>query len=70
MSTEWIGGKPEYKDPTKIVWGDWKKHFAFLPTNVNNEIVWFESYYERKGRSEFLEATARGTLFDILKDEK
>lgn len=32
-----------------------KRKFAFLPIRIGNYIVWLESYYEKRERSEFLE---------------
>ena len=60
----------ELENKRKIVWQPWKKKFAFKPTKLSNgEKIWGRTYYERKGRNQFIEFTDRGTLFDILGKE-
>jgi hypothetical protein len=43
----------------------WEKKFAYFPTRVNDEWVWWNEFYERY---DTLRTTyQRGTLFDVLR---
>lgn len=58
-----------------IVWGPWKKKFAFLPTKIHTRLpgydkVWWGTYYERKGRSLYMTTRQRGTILDVIKETK
>lgn len=60
---------------TQIKWGPWKGKFAFLPVKIHTKLsghnsVWFKIYYERVGRSLYMTTKQRGTIFDIIKENR
>ena len=62
-------------DPDDGFWppmkGQWQKHFAFLPVEINGNKYWFKSIYRRQRYVNGIEwGWEYGTVLDIIKEAK
>lgn len=71
IASQIVGVQP--MTTSTIVYGEWKKKFAWLPVEVKGSTVWLKVYYERTVGSIFnLYDTSRkptierGTIFDVM----
>lgn len=49
-------------------WHDWEQKFAWIPTRVDNKLIWLRKYYERRGIVFSNRVERALTVFDVLKN--